>query len=30
VSDLAVSFGFLARLEPLVYTKCVLSGALCF
>ena len=27
VCGLAVSFGFLACLEPLVYTACVLRGA---
>jgi hypothetical protein len=30
VGSLAVSFGFLAHLEPLVYTACILGGALCF
>ena len=30
VGSLAVSFGFFARLEPLVHTACVLRGALHF
>jgi hypothetical protein len=30
VGGLAVSFGFLAHLEPLVYTACILRSALRF